>query len=41
MACAISAPSNPGGKAIMDCLLDHQQEMSEGCYQALKAKLGR
>ena len=29
----------PGGGAIMDCLLDHQQEMSEECYEALKAKL--
>lgn len=29
----------PGSGAIMDCLLDHQQEMSEACYQFLKAKL--
>jgi hypothetical protein len=29
----------PGGGALVDCLLEHQQEMSEECYQALKAKL--
>ena len=33
------ADTKPGGGAIMECLLDHQQEMSEGCYQFLKAKL--
>ena len=31
--------TSPGGGAVMECLLDHQQEISEGCYQFLKAKL--
>lgn len=29
----------PGSGAIMECLLDHQQDISEDCYQFLKAKL--
>ncbi|MGL4407020.1 MAG: cysteine rich repeat-containing protein [Zoogloea sp.] len=30
--------SNP--KDIKDCLLDHQQDISDGCYDALKQKMG-
>jgi hypothetical protein len=29
----------PGGGAMMDCLIDHQADISEDCYQLLKAKL--
>jgi len=30
-----------GGAKVMDCLLDHQQEISDGCYDALKARLNQ
>jgi cysteine rich repeat protein len=29
----------PGRGGVMECLLDHQQDISEDCYQFLKAKL--
>jgi len=29
----------PGSGRMMDCLIDHQQQISEPCYQFLKAKL--
>jgi hypothetical protein len=29
----------PGGGAVMDCLINHQDDISEACYQLLKAKL--
>ncbi len=28
-----------GGRQITDCLLDHQQEVSDACYGALKKRL--
>jgi hypothetical protein len=27
-------------KAAMDCLLDHQQDISDGCYDNLKQRMG-
>ena len=30
----------PGGDAMMNCLIDHQDDISDECYDVLKAKLG-
>jgi len=30
-----------GGSKIMDCLIDHQKEISDGCYDFLKARLSQ
>ena len=29
----------PGGGRIVDCLIEHQKEISDGCYQLLKRKI--
>jgi hypothetical protein len=31
--------TEPGGGRIMNCLLDHQQEISDGCYDFLKKQM--
>ena len=28
----------PGGGAVIDCLIDHQDDITEDCYQFLKAR---
>jgi hypothetical protein len=43
-ACRVDAQKfcrdvKPGGGAMMDCLIDHQDDISEDRYQLLKAKL--
>jgi hypothetical protein len=30
----------PGGGRVVDCLIDHEQEISEDCYQFLRSKRG-
>lgn len=32
-------PQTKGGEQVMDCLLDHQQDISDACYDRLKARL--
>lgn len=32
-------PQAKGGKAVTDCLLDHQKEISGSCYDTLKQRL--
>ena len=29
-----------GGKQIMECLLDHQKDISDACYDTLKKRMG-
>ena len=43
-ACRVDAQKfcrdvKPGGGAMMDCLIDRQDDISEDCYQLLKGKL--
>lgn len=32
-------PQANGGKAVMDCLLDHQKDISNNCYDTLKKRM--
>ncbi len=32
--------SQGGGQVVVDCLLDHQNDISDACYDALKVRLG-
>jgi hypothetical protein len=34
-----AATAGAGGEKVMDCLIDHQKEISDACYSALKARL--
>jgi hypothetical protein len=40
-ACAAEAKEfcSQGGGAVIDCLLDHQNDLSDECYSALKVRL--
>lgn len=43
LACASDTKSmckgvQPGGGRILDCLIDHQNDLSDGCYDALKKR---
>ncbi len=35
------AQATGGSSKIMDCLIDHQKEISDGCYDFLKARLNQ